>query len=518
MSFTPDIGPGEILPHAAAKYPDKVALVIGDVRLTYRELEDRSRNLAAALQRNGIGEGSVVSLYGQNSWEWIVGYHGALRAGAVVNPVNVMLTGPELAYVLKDCQANALLVGAAQAPIASGVIADVPTLKLFATFGTGDGATSFSTLLRDGQNDNVADVAPRPEGLCSIGYTSGTTGHPKGAMQSHQAVLLNCALTATMHGRSSDDVIVTALPAAHVYGNVAINGTFLVGGTVVLMERFNAAEALTLIASERATMFEGVPAMYSMILADDSVDAADLSSLRISTIGGQTFARELGERWQKRAGVPLIELWGMTEVAGLGTTHSIHAPAVPGSIGVPLPGLGVRIAPLDGGSGEVATGDPGELLIRGPVVMLGYYGNPDATAEVLGADGWLRTGDVAYADETGHLFVVDRIKDMIVTAGYNVYPAEIERVVAGHPDVAMVAVGRRADETRGEVAVAYVVAKGLAAPTGEDILEYCRSRLAAYKRPRDVVFVNTLPTTSSGKLMRRKLAELDVQPVNAPAG
>jgi long-chain acyl-CoA synthetase len=330
-------------------------------------------------------------------------------------------------------------------------------------------------------------------------------------MQSHRSVLLNCALTATMHARTERDVVVTALPAAHVYGNVVINGTFLVGGTVVLMERFNASEALRLIEAECATMFEGVPAMYAMIMADDALAEANLTSLRKSTVGGQTVSVDLMNRWQQRSGVPLIELWGMTELSGLGTTHSALAPPVPGSIGVALPGTDIRVAPLDGSGGEVPAGEHGELVVRGPLVMLGYHGRPEATAEVLGTDGWLRTGDVAYADETGHLFVVDRIKDMIITAGYNVYPAEIERVIAAHPDVAMVGVGRRPDDVRGEIAVAYIVPRAGATLTEEAVMEHCRANLGAYKRPRAVVFVESLPTTASGKVMRRKLADLDAQ-------
>ena len=511
LPFAPEIGPGEILPFAARRYPDKVALVIGEKRFTYGELDTMSRRIAAALQRRGIGDGDIVSLYGQNSWEWIVGYHGALRAGAVVNPINVMLTGPELAYVLNDCESAAVLAGSAQTATAAAVLADVPSVKLFVEFGDEPieaTATPFSILLREGTTQESMEVRHRPVDLCAIAYTSGTTGHPKGAMQSHQAILLNCALTATMHARTRDDIVVTALPAAHVYGNVAINSTFLVGGTVVLMERFDAAAALKLIAAERATMFEGVPAMYSMILADDSLAGADLSSLRVTTVGGQTFSVDTQRKWQQRSGVPMIELWGMTELAGLGATHSPYAPAVLGSIGVALPGTDIRIAALDGGDAEAPVGEPGELQARGPLVMLGYFGNDAATAEVMLPGGWMRTGDIAYVDDTGHYFVVDRIKDMIVTAGYNVYPAEIERVIASHPDVAMVAVGRRPDDVRGEIAIAYVVPKPGARLSDSDILDHCRDDLAAYKRPRAVVFVDQLPTTSSGKIMRRKLGEL----------
>lgn len=516
-ALRPRIGPAEILPYAASCFPDKVALVVGSRRLTYGELEQLSAQFATALTTAGVGPGDVVSLYGQNSWRWIVGYHGALRAGAVVNPVNVMLTGPELEFVLTDCASRVVLAGAEQTPVAVAAAAQVSTVTKVVTFGDSpeEGAEIFDDLLRSASgvadaaiDHGAANMAAEPDLLCSIGYTSGTTGHPKGAMQSHQAILLNCAYTATMHARTVDDVVLTALPAPHVYGNVAINATFLVGGTVVLMERFDPAEALQLIEIEKATVFEGVPAMYSMMLAHSSVDDPDLSSLRISTVGGQTFPPSLLERWEMRTKRPMLELWGMTEIAGLGTTHSAHAPGSPGSVGVALPGTELRIGALEG-DGEAPIGEAGELMVRGPLVTLGYFGNPEATAEVLTADGWLRTGDVATVDATGHYFVVDRIKDMLLTSGYNVYPAEIERVVGGHPDVAMVAVGRRPDEIRGEIAIAYVVPKPGTNPTVESILEFCTASLAAYKRPRDVVFVEDLPKTSSGKLMRRKLGQLD---------
>ncbi|SHU15598.1 acyl-CoA synthetase (AMP-forming)/AMP-acid ligase II [Mycobacteroides abscessus subsp. abscessus] len=507
----PTVGPGEIIECAAARHPDKTALVVGSDRLTYRELNHRCRALAAALQLRGIGPGDVVTIYGQNSWQWIVAYHSILRAGAVANPVNVMLTAPELAYVLDDCDAKALFADAERAEAAAAAVPSARSLRVFAGLGDDQipSATSFSALLRDGGALEPRPAMHAPRDLCSIAYTSGTTGHPKGAMQSHESVLLNCALTATMHGRSENDVVVTALPAAHVYGNVAINSTFLAGGTVVLMGRFDAGRALSLIETEGATMFEGVPAMYSMLLADPALERTAFSSLRLSTVGGQTLSTEVLTAWQSHTGAPLIELWGMTELAGLGSTHSVYAPPRPGSIGVSLPGIELGLAPIDGATGHVPTGCHGELAVRGPLVMLGYHKRPDATAEVLSEDGWLRTGDIAYADNTGHYFVVDRIKDMIITGGYNVYPAEIERVVATHPDVVMVAVGPRHDPVRGEIAVAYVVPKPGSRPSEEDVIGHCRNQLAAYKCPRAVVLVDVLPTTSSGKVMRRKLAELD---------
>jgi long-chain acyl-CoA synthetase len=252
-------------------------------------------------------------------------------------------------------------------------------------------------------------------------------------------------------------------------------------------------------------MFEGVPAMYAVLLLDPSLPAADLSSLTRCTVGGQTIPLSTIARWEERSGAPLIELWGMTEIAGLGTTHALHAPPVPGSIGVSLPGVEVRIADLEDTSRDAAPGRPGELMVRGPIVMIGYHDNPAATAEAIEPDGWLHTGDIATIDGTGHVFVVDRRKDMIITGGYNVYPAEIERVLAAHPAVAMVAAGPVPDPVKGELACAYVVLAQGAAVTEDELIAFAGTQLAAYKRPRLIRFVEALPATSIGKIMRREL-------------
>ncbi|MHA6783700.1 class I adenylate-forming enzyme family protein [Pseudonocardia saturnea] len=500
-------GPGEVLTQAATRFGDEVALVTATRTMTFLELHDESDRVASALLARGLRPGQAVSLYAQNRWEWVVSYHGALKAGAVVNPVNVMLTPEELAFVLRDCGAAAVLTSAEQAPAVVAVAADLAEPVTVVAFGEApEGAVPFADLLA--AEGPPPTHVPDPDSPCTIGYTSGTTGHPKGAVQSHRAVLLNCALTATMHGRTSADVVVTALPAPHVYGNVVINGTFLVGGTVVLMERFDPAEALRLIEQHRATMFEGVPAMYATMLAAPTLAATDLTSLTRCTVGGQTIPISTIERWQDRSGAPLIELWGMTEIAGLGTTHALHAPPVPGSIGVSLPGVEIRIADLTDPSREAPRGEPGELMIRGPIVMLGYHGNPAATAETIERDGWLHTGDIATMDATGHVFVVDRRKDMIITGGYNVYPAEIERVLAAHPAVAMVAAGPVPDAVKGELACAYVVLAPGATVTEEELLAFAGGSLAAYKRPRVVRFVHDLPKTSTGKIMRRELIKI----------
>ena len=511
-------GPGGILPRAARLYGSKPALVTDDRTLTYVELDVFSDRLAAALADLGLGAGERVVLLSENRWEWVVAYHGILKCGCVVTPLNPMLTDDEVRYVVEDCGASALIASGQRSVGLVSLTAESSTLRtLISLDEPPSGACGLAELLE--QPRPRPHLEPlSPDALCTIGYTSGTTGHPKGAMQSHRAVLLNAALMATMHVRTREDTVVTALPAPHVYGNNIIHSLFLAGGTVVLMRRFDPAQTLASIAEHRATLFEGVPTMYAMMLASAEVKRTDLSSLRRSTVGGQTIDVSVIEEWEGRSGSPVLELWGMTELAGAGTTHALYAPNVHGSIGVALPGVQVQVGGLDDDRKLVPAGDWGELLVRGPIVTLGYWGRQAATAELIDADGWLHTGDVAYSDDTGHFYVVDRVKDMIITGGFNVYPAEIERVITQHPAVAMVAIGRVPDQVKGELAQAYVVLRPGKTATEEEIIGHCRQYLAAYKVPRSVRFVDDLPKTSTGKIMRRQLSTIDQQPgLSAPS-
>ena len=492
---------GMILTRAARHFGSKTALVAGGRALTYQALDDLCDRVAGGLHDIGVRPGDRVSLYSPNRWEWVVAYHAALRAGAVVNPINVMLTAEEVAFVLNDCGAAAIFASGEKAEVIAGLTrgsGSVPTLRRVISFDpAGGGITSFEELL---SHPAAAPDVPRPAptDLSTIGYTSGTTGHPKGAMQSHRAVFLNTAAVFAVQTRTDRDVMLNALPLPHVYGNVVMNGTFMTGATLVMMERFDPALAL----AEIPHRVRRVPTMYAMMLATPCRRrplAADLHGGRPDHPG----------QWEGRSGVPLLEIWGMTELAGAGTSNCSYMPNVHGSIGFTLPGAEARVAALDDPGVTVPDGEPGELMIRGPLVMLGYYGNEPATRAAIEPDGWMHTGDIATRDDEGHYFVVDRRKDLIITGGFNVYPAEIERIVASHPAVAMVAVGSVPDETHGELARAYVVLRPGATATETQIIEHCRLHLAAYKLPRSVRFVPDLPKTSTGKVMRRELKTLD---------
>jgi long-chain acyl-CoA synthetase len=505
-------GIGQILPRAAARHGDKTALVVGERALTYAELDRASNRLANALLGLGVAPGDRVTLYGLNSAEWVIGYHAIAKLGAVINPINVMLTPEEVVFVTRDCEASAILIGPEKLEAFLDVARDTPVRQVVALGTAGQagqaGVHDFETLLGSASDDlEVREVAP--DAVATIGYTSGTTGHPKGAMQSQRAVAANIALTATMHVKTAADTVVTALPLPHVYGNVVVNGGLMTGMTVVLLARFEERVVLEATERHRATMLEGVPTMYQYLLNSPELERHDLSSLTRCTVGGQTMPVAKMEEVEARLGCPLIELWGMTELAGLGTTFPAYGEIRHGSIGVALPTVQARIAAIEDPARSLSADEVGELMIKGPIVMQGYYGNEPATRATIEPDGWLHTGDLARTDADGYIFVVDRSKDMINSAGFKVYPAEVERVLAAHASVAMVAVGGQPDPLKGEVPKAYVVLRQGATGDAEALLGHCRARLAAYKIPRSVQFVADLPKTSTGKIMRRELKSLD---------
>jgi long-chain acyl-CoA synthetase len=497
---------GQILPAAAVQFGDRIALVFGEREFSFRELDVLSSALAHNLVALGVNPGDRVTLYAPNSWEWIVSYYGALKAGAVINPINVVLTPTEVAYVTRDCGAKALIGSADK--ISPALAAGVSGLTTIVFGKAISGAVPFDELVA--KPIAFDPVAVDPNATSTIGYTSGTTGHPKGAMQSHRAVMLNSAMISQMHLRTPLDVDVSALPCPHVYGNVVFNSTMLCGMKLILHPRFDPNECLAAIQKHKATMFEGVPTMYMYMVASPELANYDLSSLTRCTVGGQTMPVSKMRDVETRFGCPLIELWGMTELAGIGTTFPTYGPHKLGSIGVAPPFIEARIADVADASKTMPRGEVGELMIRGPIVMQGYYGNENATRETVEPDGWLHTGDLASMDGDSAVFIVDRKKDMINTGGFKVFPAEIERVIAAHPSVALVAVGGLPDEFKGEIAKAYVVLKPGAQGDAEDILALCRRELSAYKVPRAVQFVADVPKTSTGKIMRRELRTLDV--------
>ena len=501
---------GQIPAVAALKFSNKDALVFEGQTFSFNQINDLVERAAGGLSDLGIVQGDTVTLYAENSWEWIVSYYAIARLGAVINPVNTMLTPNEIEYVVKDCGAKAIIASPEKVDAIIRV-KNVSDVKEIISFGAdvANGAVSFDALI----DANI--LAPKPveidpAALSTIGYTSGTTGHPKGAMQSHRAVITNSAMTSQIQMRGSNDCVVSALPCPHVYANVIMMSMMMFGSKLVLHRAFNVDLAFADIAAHKATIFDGVPAMYMFMLNSPAIKNANFSSLTRCYVGGQTMPVATMEAVEVAFKVPLIELWGMTEIAGLGSTHPLYGNNKHGSIGCALPYCELRIADPEDATKTMPLGEVGELMVRGPIVMMGYFNDEEKTHETLEPDGWLHTGDLGTMDPDGCVFIVDRKKDMILTAGYNVYPAEIERVLAAHPAVALAAVGKLPDEIKGEIAKAYIVLKTDATCTEDEIITYCHQSLAAYKCPRKVQFVDDVPKTSTGKIMRRALHTLDV--------
>jgi long-chain acyl-CoA synthetase len=502
---------GDVLPAAAAKFGAKIALIVGDTALSFQRLDELSTRIACALAGLGLRAGDRVSLCAGNCWQWVVAYYGALKAGAIVNPLNSMLTQDELGFAARDCaprfamfsreKATAFLDIRKQTPVEHVILFDEAPLT---------GAITFDDLIARAATGEEFS-SRNPKDTASVGYTSGTTGHPKGAMTTHWGVILSAAMYSNMIVRAPSDTVLTAVPLPHVYGTCLLNSCMISGATLIQMPRFDPDAALELAATHRVTMIEGVPTMYMYMLNSTRLSGLDLSSLRVCMVGGQTMPLPKMAEVEHRFGCPLKEIWGMTEVSGVGIMHPFHAPSRLGSIGIPIPFVQCRIADVDDPGSTLPDNADGELMIRSPIVMQGYFRNESATRETIEPDGWMHTGDIARRDSDGFYFVVDRKKDMINTAGFKVWPAEIERVVAAHSSVALVAVGGVPDELKGEIAKAYVVLKSGASPDEESILDLCRKQLAAYKVPRAIQFVADLPKTSSGKIMRRELKKLHAQ-------
>jgi len=499
----------DVLARSAPRFGDKTALIFGDRRLTYRELDRMTNRVANALAARGIGAGDRVTLYSPNCWEWAVAFYAIGKLGAVANPVNVMLTPEEVTFVVQDCGAKAVIASAEKGEVLLDIQRKTGLSEVI-LFGdqAPAGARAFADMLRGGR-DAFTPPAVADTDLALICYTSGTTGHPKGAMLTHRNYMGSMAMTALAHRRGPEDVCATALPCAHVYGSIVMTASMLYGGTFVLLPRFTETDVLRAIQTHRATIYDGVPTSFMMLLGHPDFAKHDLSSLARCSVGGQVMPVAKSQEWEARVGSPLLELWGMTELAGPGTCNLWYGDNRHGTVGVCLPYNECRIVDQGDPARVLPAGEVGELMYRGAFVMRGYFGNERATRETIEPDGWLHTGDLAKMDAEGHVAIVDRKKDMILTGGYNIYPAEIERVLSEHPAVAMSGVGAVPDELRGELARAYVVLKPGATATEADVLQFCRQKLAAYKVPRSVKFVPDLPKTSTGKIMRRELRALD---------
>lgn len=493
----------DLVPRAARRFGDAPALaMLGGATTSFAQIEERTARFAGWMAARGIGRGDRIVLHLPNGLDWIVAYHAIARLGAVVAPANFLLAPAEVAFILADAQACAVILTEDRAQSAIGAAAAEHGARIIPVPSGG--------ALPQGDPVDPAEIAP--DDLFTLCYTSGTTGRPKGAMLSHANIFASTAHSATIHVRTRGETVLTPLPFAHVYGNVVMNAAFLVGMRLLVMARFDAGDALTAIADERPALIEGVPTMYYQMLAHPRAATTDFTSLTRCTVGGQTMPVARIDEVARLFDCPVCELWGMTEVSGPATSHSPYWAPRHGTIGLPFPSVEIRVAQLDDGRKDAADGEAGELCVRGPLVTRGYWRNAQATAEAIDTDGWLATGDIGVRDPDGYLRIVDRRKDLIITGGYNIYPAELEEALATHPAVMMSAVASVRDDEKGELAKAFVVLRAGATCDAAELAAHCRGRLAAYKVPRAFAFVDDLPKTSTGKILRRALREALIAP------
>ncbi|MGE5283337.1 MAG: class I adenylate-forming enzyme family protein [Actinomycetota bacterium] len=500
------------LRRAAGKFPDKIAVITPEAERkehTYRWLEDASSRLAASLAGLGVSPGDRVGLWLKNGVEYILSFYGILKAGGVIVPMSTHYGEREVLHQLNVTGAIGIVSSDDRYVRAAGLSEARAGLRFRIADGEGaapPGTVRFAGLLRGNDLlDRSIGIDPA-ETLAVLPFSSGTTGLPKGVMLTHTNLLSNLYQICQAHEVREGDLFMNQLPFFHIYGMTVLMGSsILAGATQVLASRFRPVdEFLALFERYRPTLFLTVPLILQEFCHHPKVPGMDWSRMRYVNTGGAPMSPELQERFRQLTGVTVIQGYGLTESSP--TTHVVPLDRIRvGTIGTPISLTEDRIADPETGR-ELPPGEVGELWVRGPQVMKGYYQDPEATARTL-VDGWLRTGDLARRDEEGYVVIVDRLKELIKTNGFQVAPAEIEHILVGHPDVRDAAVIGVQHPDHGEVPVAFVVRKEGAAVTGEELIDFAAKGLAKYKRLSRVKFVEAIPRSASGKILRRVLKE-----------
>jgi long-chain acyl-CoA synthetase len=497
-----------VLAEAARRYPDKVAVVDAGTRVTYRDLWEQARSYAAGLAELGIGPGDTVAVLIPNVLDFPRVYYGALAAGATLVPVHLLLTPDEIAYVLRDSGATMLIAhsgqlatGAAAAHAADTQLVSVGPLPV----GLADAPTRLEDV--SGKVQPLRTYVTREaEDIAVVFYTSGTTGQPKGALLTHLNLVMNATVNVfDANDAREGDVVMGCLPLFHTFGQtVGMNGTFRLGGTLVLLARFTGEAAIDLMVREGVTVFHGVPTMYIALL-EAAPKAEKLPELRLCVSGGASLPVAVLERFSETFHATVFEGYGLSETSPTATTNQPAFGTKPGTIGHPIWGVEVEIAraEIEDRIEFLPNGALGEIVIRGHNVFAGYLNRPEETKQAM-VDGWFRSGDLGTKDDEGFITIVDRKKDMVIRGGFNVYPREIEETLARHPAVVQVAVIGVPDRLHGEEILAVVVADE-GGVTENELIEWSKERLGRHKYPRQIKFVDSLPLGPSHKVLKREL-------------
>ncbi len=496
-----------LLEARAAERPEAPFLFFREQTWTRAELWGGAQAAARELSSAGVGRGDRVALLLPNGPEFILYYFAVMRLGAVAVPINLLLKPPEIVFILKDSGAKGLVLGPAHEPLAEGIMTQCPSLKF--TLAPGAGETKEGVLASVSRRGKEGAPLPAPPGkgeIASIIYTSGTTGFPKGAVLTHGAYLADTDMAVEAIGMSDQDRFLCFLPLFHVNGQVVtLLCPLFSGGSMVLMEKFQPKDFFELLSRHRCTAFSGVPSVYGVLLTLPDAERYDLSSLKFCICGAAPMPVEVFERFEAKFKARIMEGFGLSE----GVCVSSVNPPPPGrrkigSIGLPLKGQPMKIV---GDSGrELPVGEVGEIVVRGPNLMRGYWNNPEATAAAL-KDGWLHTGDLGSRDSDGYFFITGRKKEMIIRGGENIYPKEIEEALYRHPAVAEAAVVGLPDQRWGEEVAAFIVLREGQKCAGRDLKRFLKENIADFKVPRRYEFVESLPKTATGKIQKVRLRE-----------
>jgi long-chain acyl-CoA synthetase len=488
----------ELLTSTAAASPDRIALRLDGHAVTYDELAGASERVAGLLAHHDVAPGDRVAVMMPNVPEFVAVYYGVLRAGAVVVPMNPLLKAREVGYYLRDAGARVILAWSSAAVEVEAALAQAPgTTQVVVEPG------SFAPVPAE-QPRRAAVIDRVADDTAVILYTSGTTGQPKGAELTHGNLRANVEVTQSdlLH-LAADDVVFGGLPLFHSFGQtVTLNTAVAAGATLLLLPRFDAATAAGLMATHGATVFAGVPTMYSALLRLTS--APELPALRTCVSGGAALPVEVLHRFEERFGCQVLEGYGLSETSPVAAFNRRGGHRKAGSIGLPVTGVEMRV--VDDAGTPRPVGEVGEIAIRGHNVMKGYWRKPESTAAVLDEDGWFRTGDMGRVDADGFFFIVDRKKDLIIRGGFNIYPREIEEVLHEHPDVAEVAVVGIPHDQYGEEVAAAVALRAGATVTEAELRDFVKNQVAAYKYPRVVWLLPELPKGPTGKILKREIA------------
>ncbi|MCM3164042.1 long-chain fatty acid--CoA ligase [Metabacillus litoralis] len=505
----PEISLPDLFQRSVEKYENKIAVTFYDKSYSYSLLNDCVNRMASSLTKRQVKKGDRVAIMLPNCPQYPISYYASLLCGATIVQINPMYQSSELLYVLNDSQAKVIIVLDQLLPVVEKILNETSVTTIIPV--SFEKESLFHQLLKD-PGDRIPKEKIDPiEDIAVLQYTGGTTGRSKGAMLTHYNLVANTlqsAATAHVKTNTGEERVLTISPLFHVYGMTsAMNLTFYNGGNLILVPRFDVEEVVKIIEKTKPTSFPGVPTMYIALLNYYKTYKFDLSCLQTCTSGSAPLPVEVINRFNEVSGTNVAEGYGLSEASPVTHRNPISGLQKRGSIGIPIPNTDAKIVDIATGEQDLSIGEVGELIIKGPQIMKGYWNMPEETANTI-RHSWLYTGDLAMMDADGFFYIVGRKKEMILASGFNVYPIEVEDVIYSHSKVLEAAVIGVPDEYRGETVKAIVVAKENEIITEEELIQFCRDRLAAYKVPKEIAFVEELPKTAVGKILKRTLKEM----------